>query len=132
MKPESVIPHLMVEDVRTTLNYYNGALGFKTVSTVAGKGDEFEKATVQRGDVVFRFQSEDSLKKQVPELRHDEPAGGLILTINATGIQDFYDRNYQSLDVVEQIKKTGSGRIRFTIRDINGYYLRFSEEVGTT
>jgi len=129
MKLQTLIPNLMVEDIRLTLNYYHGVLGFETVSTVPETGDELHRAKVKKGNVEIMFQSEDSLKAELPELRHDEPAGGFTLVFQVTGLDEFYKDSYITLDVVDQLKETFSGMRQFTIRDVNGYYLTFAEPI---
>jgi len=129
MKLETLIPNLMVEDIRLTLNYYHGVLGFETVSTSPESGEELHRAKVKKGNVEIMFQSENSLKRELPELNHDEPAGGFTLVILMTGLDEFYEDLYTSSDVVDQIKETLYGMRQFTIRDVNGYYLTFAEPI---
>ncbi|TRX46398.1 hypothetical protein FNH22_30870 [Fulvivirga sp. M361] len=129
MKLETIVPNLMVEDVRQTINYYHGVLGFDTVSVLPESGDELDWARVKKGNVEIMFQSEDSLKKDIPELRDEEPGGGLTLFIKMTGVNEYYDYLYTSSDVVDHIKDTHYGMREFTIRDVNGYYLTFAEEI---
>lgn len=129
MKLESITPNLMVEDVRQTINYYHGVLGFETVSTSPEGADELVRAVVKKGNAKIMFQSEDSLKAELPELRHDEPAGGFTIIIEMTGVNEYYDYLYISSDVVDQIRDTKYGTRQFTIRDVNGYYLTFAEKL---
>lgn len=117
----------MVEDIAFTLNYYRGVLGFEVLHTVPASGDELRRATVKKGDVEINFQIEESLKKELPEIRREEPGGGFTLVIKMTGVDEFYNHLYASLDVVSQLKDTSLGMRQFTIRDINGYYLTFTE-----
>lgn len=129
MKLEAITPNLMVEDVRQTINYYHGVLGFETVSTSPEGADELVRAVVKKGNAKIMFQSEDSLKAELPELRHDEPAGGFTIIIEMTGVNEYYDYLYISSDVVDQIRDTKYGTRQFTIRDVNGYYLTFAEKL---
>ena len=129
MKLEKIIPNLMVEDIQLTLNYYHGALGFEVLNTLSGSKNELRKAWVKKGEVEIMFQSEKSMKKEIPELRHDEPGGGFTMVIRMSGLKKFYDQNYLTLDVVIQLRQTAAGIQKFTIRDINGYYLTFAEQL---
>lgn len=126
---EKLVPNLMVEDVSLTLNYYHGVLGFETISTWPTTGEDPTRATVKKDDVEITFQAEDSLKKEIPELRHDDPAGGFTLTIMISNVQEFYDHLYSSLDVVVHISENSRGMRQFTVKDINGYYLTFAERI---
>ncbi|QSE98055.1 VOC family protein [Fulvivirga lutea] len=129
MKLETLTPNLMVDDVRATINYYHGIFGFETVSTVPEKGDVLDWARMKKGDVDIMFQSEESLKKDIPEIRHESPGGGATLFIKMTGIEEFYDRHYNDADIVVQLHDTFYGMKEFTVRDINGYYLTFAEPI---
>lgn len=124
---EKLIPNLMVEDIAITLNYYHGVLGFETINTWPESGEELQWARVKKGEVEIMFQNEESLKREIPELRNDNPSGGLTFIIMVTDVAEFYNHLYASLDVVVQIKETFHGMRQFTIRDINGYYLTFAE-----
>ncbi len=129
MKLETITPNLMVEDVRQTINYYHGVLGFKTVDTVPTESDVLDWARLKKGDVEIMLQSEDSLKKDLPEIRKEDIGGGCTLFITMVGVNDYYDYLYTSADVVDQIKDTFYGMREFTIRDVNGYYLTFAEPI---
>ena len=127
MKLQSITPNLMVEDVQQTINYYHGVLGFETIDTVPENGENLVWANLKKGDVEIMIQEEDSLKNDLPEIRHEKIGGGTTLFIKMTGVQEYYDYLYSSADVVVQIKDTFYGTKEFTIRDINGYYLTFAE-----
>ncbi|MTI21722.1 hypothetical protein E1176_11880 [Fulvivirga sp. RKSG066] len=128
MNLKTLTPNLMVEDVRQTINYYHGVLSFNTIDSIENSEGDLIRATVQKGEVKIMFQSEDSLKKELPELRHDEPAGGFTIFIEMEGVDDYYDYLFSSSDIVDQIKNK-SGYKQFTVRDVNGYYLTFGEKI---
>ncbi|MEQ8478837.1 VOC family protein [Fulvivirga sp.] len=129
MKLEKLTPNLMVEDVQQTINYYHGVLAFETIDTVPENGEDLVWARMKKGDVEIMFQEEDSLKADIPEIRHEKIGGGTTLFIQMTGVQEYYDYLYSSADVVVQMKETFYGMREFTIRDINGYYLTFAEPI---
>ena len=129
MKLEKLTPNLMVEDVRQTINYYHGVLAFETVDTVPENGEDLVWARLKKGDVEIMIQEEDSLKSDIPEIRHEKIGGGTTLFIQMTGVEEYYDYLYSSADVVVQMKETFYGMKEFTIRDINGYYLTFAEPI---
>ncbi|MTI41188.1 VOC family protein [Fulvivirga lutimaris] len=129
MKLEKLTPNLMVEDVQQTINYYHGVLAFEKIDTVPENGEDLVWARMKKGEVEIMFQEEDSLKSDIPEIRHEKIGGGTTLFIQMTGIQEYYDYLYSSADVVVQMKETFYGMKEFTIRDINGYYLTFAEPI---
>ncbi len=129
MKLETLTPNLMVEDIGQTINYYHGVLSFKTLDKMANDKGELIWAKLKKGDVEIMFQQEDSLKKELPEIRKESIGGGFTLFITMTGVDEFYEYLYTTADVVDQIKNAHYGMREFTIRDINGYYLTFAEPI---
>lgn len=129
MKLETITPNLMVDNVLATINYYHGVLGFKKINSVPEEGEELDWALMKKDDVEIMFQSEESLKKDIPEMRHEKPGGGCTLFIKMKEVQPFYERLYGDVDIVVEIKDTFYGMREFTIRDINGYYLTFAEPI---
>lgn len=127
MQLEKLIPNLMVKDVDITLNYYHGVLGFETVNTWKNSDGETRSIRMKKGDIEIIFQSEESMKREIPELRHEHSSGGLTLLIMVSNVQEYYDHWYENLDVVVQMKDTPQGLKQFTIRDINGFFLTFAE-----
>jgi uncharacterized glyoxalase superfamily protein PhnB len=129
MKLETLTPNLMVEDIGQTINYYHGVLSFKTVDKMPADGGELIWARLKKGDVEIMIQQEDNMKADLPEIRHEKPGGGFTLFITMSGVDEFYKYLYTTADVVDQIKDTFYGMREFTIRDINGYYLTFAEQI---
>jgi uncharacterized glyoxalase superfamily protein PhnB len=129
MKLETLTPNLMVEDIGQTINYYHGVLSFKTVDKMPADGGELIWARLKKGDVEIMIQQEDNMKADLPEIRHEKPGGGFTLFITMSGVDEFYKYLYTTADVVDQIKDTYYGMREFTIRDINGYYLTFAEQI---
>ena len=126
----SLTPNLMVENVNETLNYYRGVLGFEMISSVpATEEGELAWAMVRKDDVELMFQEEDNLKKDLPELRHEEPGGGFTLFLKMEGINALYDQLYEKADIVDEMRETFYGMREFTIRDVNGYYITFAEPI---
>lgn len=129
MKLESITPNLMVADIQQTINYYHGVLGFETQQTVPENGEDLVWASLKKGGVQIMIQEEENLKNELPEIRHEKVGGGTTLFIQMTGVEEYYHELYTSADVVVQIKDTFYGMREFTIRDINGYYLTFAEQI---
>lgn len=127
MNLEKLIPNLMVKNVDITLNYYHGVLGFVTQKTWKDSDGDIRSIRMKKDEIEIIFQSEESMKKEIPELRNEHPSGGLTLVIMVSNVQEYYDHWYESLDVVVQLKDTPQGMKQFTIRDINGFFLTFSE-----
>jgi len=129
MDLEKLIPNLMVKDVEVTLNYYHGVLRFETIETWEDSDGEIRSVRMKKGDVEIIFQSQISLKKEIPELRNEHTSGGLVFIIMVSDVQEYYDHWYETLDVIVPMKETPQGMMQFTIRDINGFFLTFAEQL---
>ncbi|MDN5201799.1 VOC family protein [Fulvivirgaceae bacterium BMA10] len=124
---KSLIPNVMVENVNQTVDYYRDNLGFEFVQSVPENG-QFDWAMMQHGDVVLMFQSQESLGKDVPALKGHRPGGSLTFYIRVNDIGGLYEElKKKEVEIVVELNKTFYGATELTIRDLNGYYLMFSE-----
>jgi uncharacterized glyoxalase superfamily protein PhnB len=128
MKLKSLTPNLMVNDVEETIEYYTDILGFTLLKTVPEKG-ELDWAMVKRSDIVLMFQSKKSLANELPRLKGEKPGGGLTLYIQIDGITELHEELYHNeVEIISDLESTFYDTIEFTIVDVNGYILTFSEE----
>ncbi|MDF1674789.1 MAG: VOC family protein [Vicingaceae bacterium] len=128
MKLKSLTPNLMVNDVEETIEYYTDILGFTLLKTVPEKG-ELDWAMVKRNDIVLMFQSKKSLANELPRLKGEKPGGGLTLYIQIDGITELHEELYHNeVEIISDLESTFYDTIEFTIVDVNGYILTFSEE----
>lgn len=128
MKLKSLTPNLMVNDVEETIEYYTDILGFTLLKTVPEKG-ELDWAMVKRGDIVLMFQSKKSLANELPRLKGEKPGGGLTLYIQVDSITELHEELYHNeVEIISDLESTFYDTTEFTIVDVNGYILTFSEE----
>jgi len=125
---KSLTPNLMVNDVEETIEYYTDVLGFTLLRTVPEEGT-LDWAMVKRNDVLFMFQSAKSLKSDLPRLKGEKPGGGLTFYIKVDRITELHEDLFNNeVEIISEIESTFYDTLEFSIVDVNGYVLTFSEE----
>ncbi|MCO6501404.1 MAG: VOC family protein [Vicingus serpentipes] len=128
MNLNTITPNLMVNDVEETIEYYTDILGFTLLRTVPEEG-KLDWAMVKRNDVVMMFQSSKSLKTKMPRLQGEKPGGGLTFYIKVDGIAELHNQLFDNeVEIISELESTFYDTIEFSIIDVNGYVLTFSEE----
>ncbi|PJA08727.1 MAG: hypothetical protein COX70_02960 [Flavobacteriales bacterium CG_4_10_14_0_2_um_filter_32_8] len=124
----SLTPNLMVNDVEETIEYYTDLLGFTLLRTVPETG-KLDWAMVKRNEVVIMFQSAKSLKSHLPRLKGEKPGGGLTFYIKTDKITELHEElSDNNVEIISELESTFYDTIEFSIVDVNGYILTFSEE----
>jgi uncharacterized glyoxalase superfamily protein PhnB len=124
----SLTPNLMVTDVEQTIEYYTDTLGFTLLMTVPETG-KLDWAMVKRNDVVLMFQTKKSLSSGLPRLAGEKPGGGLTFYIKVDRITELHEELFNNeVEIISDLESTFYNTIEFSIVDVNGYILTFSEE----
>jgi uncharacterized glyoxalase superfamily protein PhnB len=126
MKFQTLSPNLAVHDVNATVAFYEKTFGFNLIVTVPETG-EFHWAMMQAGDISIMFQEERNLKSELVKLDTEPIGGAFTLYIRMEGLKEFYEKVKGKSDIVVDWNRTFYGADEFTVRDINGYFLTFSE-----
>jgi len=121
---DSISPDTFVNDMSETVKFYQ-SIGFETIMTVPEEGD-FVWVMMSRGNVSFMFQTFESLGSELPEIS-GEDGGSLLLYIQLTDVQTFYDQIKDKANIVKDLEETFYGATEFAIRDLNNYVLTFAE-----
>ena len=121
---ESISPNIFVKDINKTIEFYK-QLGFSIVATVPEQGD-FVWAMMSNENVTFMFQTFDSLKDELPEIRRQD-GGSLLFYIQIKEIRKFHESIKNKVKILKDLEKTFYGATEFSIEDINGYVLTFAE-----
>ena len=128
MALNSLTPNLMVNDVEETIEYYTDILGFTLLRTVPEQG-KLDWAMVKQNDVLMMFQSAKSLKNDLPRLKGEKPGGGLTFYIKVDDITQLHAQlSENEAEIIAELEKTFYDTLEFSIVDVNGYVLTFSEE----
>tara|TARA_B100000809_G_C15060592_1_gene502232 strand:- start:418 stop:813 length:396 start_codon:yes stop_codon:yes gene_type:complete len=128
MALNSLTPNLMVNDVEETIEYYTDVLGFTLLMTVPEKG-ELDWAMVKRNDVVIMFQTKKRLSSGLPRMASEKPGGGLTFYIKVDRISEIHEELFNNeAEIISDLESTFYNTIEFSVVDVNGYILTFSEE----
>jgi uncharacterized glyoxalase superfamily protein PhnB len=128
MKLNSLTPNLMVNDVEETVEYYTDVLGFTLLMTVPEIG-KLDWAMVKRNDVVIMFQTKKSLSSDLPRMAGEKPGGGLTFYIKVDRITEIHEELFNNeVEIISDLESTFYNTIEFSVVDVNGYVLTFSEE----
>ena len=126
----SLTPNLMVNDVEETIEFYTDILGFTLLMTVPETG-KLDWAMVKRNDVVMMFQTKKSLSSELPRLAGEKPGGGLTFYIKVDRITELHEELFNNeVEIISDLESTFYNTIEFSVVDLNGYVLTFSEEQG--
>ncbi len=112
------VPILPVHNMTLTLEYYQDQLGFEKI----WKWDDPPTiASVTRDDLTMLF-SFDPDKTFL--------ASGMDIMIFLKGVKDLYEiYKAKNLKFADDLEEKPWGVLEFSILDINGYYLRFAENI---
>lgn len=134
-----ITTNLMVEDVNHTVDFYSNVLGFEFVMgvlkgsqdivTTWQKDKALNYAMMKAGDVEIMFQSEESMKEDIPGFNAGQIGGSLTLYIEVDDIEDLYSKVKDGVKVEKELEYTFYGMQEFYIRDCNGYILGFAESL---
>ena len=124
---ESLSPNLIVADVNRSVEYYKENLGFSLIASVPENGN-FNWAMVIRDGVTVMFQSLKSLQEDLPELKANAKGGLSIFYIKVKGLDDLFGSVRKS-DIAVAMRTTFYGAREFAIKDPDGYFLMFAEDV---
>ena len=128
MALNSLTPNLMVNDVEETIEFYTDILGFTLLMTVPETG-KLDWAMVKRNDVVIMFQTKKSLASGLPRLAGEKPGGGLTFYIKVDRVTELHEELFNNeVEIISDLESTFYNTVEFSIVDVNGYVLTFSEE----
>lgn len=122
---ESLSPNIFVSDMKATVSFYR-ILGFEVTMSVPEAGDDLVWAMMTNGKVTIMFQTFESLADDLPQINRTD-GGSLLLYINLTNIQGFFEAIKDKITVLKGLEKTFYGATEFSILDNNNYVLTFAE-----
>jgi uncharacterized glyoxalase superfamily protein PhnB len=122
---KSVAPNIFVNNINQTIEFYK-QLGFSVTITVPEEGDLIF-AMMTCGNVVFMFQTFESLGIELPEISRQN-GGSLLLYVQIADIRNYFEQIKDKVKVLKGLEKTFYGATEFSIEDNNGYVLTFAED----
>jgi len=128
IKFQSLSPNLVVADVNKTVDYYVKNLGFNFITSVPETGN-YNWAMIMHGGVTLMFQSLISIQEDLPELKISKTGSPGTFFIEMTGIDQLYKQVNGKVEVISDMRTTFYGKKEFTIKDLNGFFLTFAEDL---
>ncbi len=125
---ESLSPNLVVADVNKAVDYYTKTLGFSLIVSVPESGT-FNWAMVMRNGVTMMFQSLPSLQEDMPGLKIQAKGSFGTFYIKIKGLDAYYKELKGKTGIVVDMRTTFYGAKEFVIKDQDGYFLCFAEDV---
>jgi uncharacterized glyoxalase superfamily protein PhnB len=120
-KFKSIVPVLKVAELQRAVDFYTGVLGF-SVAWRAGNDGGGENAMLRAGATSLLLSTGSHLG--------DKPQFTGTLYFNMTGVQGFFEKVKEAVEVVWPLETTDYGQLEFGIRDLDGYTLAFAEADG--
>lgn len=127
MKFKALTPNLIVDDVNAAMAYYENVLGFNKVASVPEEGT-LDFAIVKSGDVSLMLQSKESYNQENLVFKEMPVGGTFVLYIDVEGIEKLYHQLKDKTNLIVDMHATFYGTNEFSIKDVNGYVLTFSED----
>jgi uncharacterized glyoxalase superfamily protein PhnB len=125
---ESLSPNLIVDDVNKAVDFYAKTLGFALIASVPESGT-FNWAMVMREGVTMMFQSLTSIQEDMPGLQINAKGSLGTFYIKVKGLDAYYKMLKGNADIVVDMRTTFYGAKEFVIKDLDGYFLAFAEDV---
>ena len=122
---ETISPNIFVKDIHQTISFYK-LLGFELIATVPEQGN-YTWAMMKSGNVVFMFQTFESLAGELPAISRQD-GGSLLFYIGIKNIRSFFKNIKDNVKIVKGLEKAFYGATEFSIIDNNNYILTFAED----
>ena len=132
---------LMVNNVQCSLDFYLSLPGFSfELGTAASKEIRFERteeeflfAALRVGEQKLMIQTRETLGADVPQLLKIEQLGATgVLYFDVENVDHLYQElKEKNILIVKEINDKFYGRREFYIQDRDGYFLGFSQLIGT-
>ncbi|MEL6671751.1 MAG: VOC family protein [Bacteroidota bacterium] len=134
MEFNTLTPNLMVANVDASVAYYQQLLGAEQVSSVPGpEGTGLQWAMVRIGKLELMFQTEKSLKEDVPAIPAAvKPGAANTIFIRMKGVEALYKKARTQATILAHLETRFYGMKEFTMQDPDGYMFTFAEPVQAT
>jgi len=115
---QKVVPVLKVSDMQRSVAFYTSVLGF-TVAWQAANDGGGENCMMQAGAADLLLSTGSHLG--------DKPQFTGTLYFHMAGVQEFFERIKDQVQIVWPLETMNYGQKEFGIRDCDGYNLAFAE-----
>jgi uncharacterized glyoxalase superfamily protein PhnB len=116
-------PAMTVDDIKSTIYFYQNMLGFETVLTVPTK-DQIDWALMKCGEIEIMFHSK---VHRGAKKHHIE--GTLTFHFEGDGVKELYETVKNKVRIERHLYPTFYGTNEFAMEDCNGCILVFAEKL---
>lgn len=124
---ETITTNIMVEDVKQSIDFYTGKLGFALVLSVPNEQGGFQFAILSKDKIQLMLQSKESLMEEYPTLQTKQIQPCFTLFITVADVHQLYDEIKDNVNIAKEMHQTFYGKHEFAIFDNNGMILTISE-----
>jgi len=124
---KKMTPNLIVDDVNSTIEWYQNVLGCFEVVLTDPESGKFDWAMMACEDVEIMFQSKESIKKSIKDFDCSEKGCTAVMYIEMEYLKGFRNRVKDKVEIIQDLHTTSYGIQELAIRDCNGYVLVFAE-----
>ena len=123
MATQGLIPSFPVADINRSVEFYQQLLGFQLVR-ITGK-DDVTRAFLRAGQLRIVLRS--TFGEKTLDYRQQSMEDRIMLHIPIVDVQKLYDRIRGQVPLVRDLEPRLFGVVEFTIEDVDGILLTFSE-----
>jgi catechol 2,3-dioxygenase-like lactoylglutathione lyase family enzyme len=122
---QSVTPVFLVDDIESTMQWYERTLGF--AADAVPDAPPYDFCILRKDDVTIFLQRLAGYRK--PELYNAREGGVWCAYLRTQGVHALYDelRQRPDVDIIQPLHRQPYRQTEFEIRDPNGYVLVFAE-----
>ena len=128
-KFKSLTPILIVQSVDRAVDFYRDVLGFDVVNRMPQSG-RADWALLRLDDVEIMLEDEIAVAQDLSEYDVGRIGASVIFYIEVSDVRGLHSRLRERIKLTRDLHATPYGANEFTMRDLNGYYLTFSEGSG--
>lgn len=123
---KSITTNIMVDNVKESIDFYEGFLGFTAVVTVPGEADDLNFAILAKDSISLMLQSKTSLVEEYPTLKIEKIKPTFTLFITVENIEQVYQELKGKVEIAKDLHKTFYGKDEFAVFDNNRNILTIS------
>ncbi len=123
---ETITTNIMVKNVKETIKFYEGKLGFQKVLSVPEEGEVLNFAILNKDKISIMLQEQKNLIEEYPTLKTDKIVPTFTLFITVDDVASMYNELKDKVKIAKEIHKTFYGKDEFAIFDNNGNVLTIS------
>ena len=122
----TLTPELLVEDVKSTIDWYHDHLDFQT-KILSPENGEPSFARIGRGSAEIMLFRRQEFAQEIKSFSQAPVGGSFVLYLTVEDVKPIWQKVQDSAKVIQPLHTTDYGSTEFTITDCNGYHLMFGQ-----